>query len=104
MKKGDRVKCKGIGYPQWKDMEFTVEVVFPDNIIKLDNKIRVGASDFEVVPESIDENPQHLENFDDDLRMEGGEGCGITVWTVIVGLAVLGFFVYLVWCIYSGKP
>ena len=48
-KKGDRVRCKGVGYPHWKDRKFTVEVVFENDTIGLDNKIRVAAWDFEKI-------------------------------------------------------
>ncbi len=47
--KGDMIRCLGIGYPHWKDEEFECEVVFPDNTIGLDNKIRVASSDFEKI-------------------------------------------------------
>ena len=50
IKKGDKVRCNGIGYPHWKDREFVVEVVFKDGTIGLNNGIRVSDKDFVVIP------------------------------------------------------
>ena len=56
------VRCKGIGYPHWKDMLFVIEVVFENNTIGLHNKIRVSKDDFEY---------QHLYFITDDEIKEG---------------------------------
>lgn len=47
---GDKVRCKGIGYPQWEGEIFEVTLVFPDNkTIGILNAIRVGKEDFELI-------------------------------------------------------
>ena len=52
MKKGDQVKCLGIGYPGMKDKVFEVTVVFNDNTfgIMIDGHgIRLQCNDFVVI-------------------------------------------------------
>jgi len=46
IRKGDTVRCKGIGYPHWKGQSFMVTLVFPDNTIGIRNCIRVASKDF----------------------------------------------------------
>ena len=45
IKKGDYIKCHGIGYPHWKGHIFLCTMVFSDGTIGIDG-VRVGASDF----------------------------------------------------------
>lgn len=47
---GDKVRCKGIGYPHWKGKIFEVTLVFPDNkTIGILNAVRVWKEDFELI-------------------------------------------------------
>lgn len=48
MESEDLVICTGEGYPHWKDHIFIIDVVFDDNTIGLNNKIRVNKSDFKI--------------------------------------------------------
>jgi hypothetical protein len=43
---GDTVVCIGMGYPHWEGEIFKCDVIFNDNTIGLDNKIRVFSDDF----------------------------------------------------------
>lgn len=51
MKVGDKVRCIGIGYPQWKGEIFEITAVFDDGRIGIRGCIRVGAEDFELINE-----------------------------------------------------
>lgn len=44
----DLVICTGEGYPHWENHVFIVEVVFNDNTIGLNNKIRVNQGAFKI--------------------------------------------------------
>jgi len=61
---GSIVRCKGIGYPHWKDRNFKVEVIFPNNTIGLHNRIRVAISDFDLHKTSV-EVKAYLDEHDD---------------------------------------
>jgi len=49
IKKGDNVKCYGIGYSHWKDREFECTAVFNDGRIGINNTIKVSKKDFKKV-------------------------------------------------------
>ncbi len=46
IKKGDKIRCHGIGYPHWKGEEFECTLDFNDGTIGIKNAVRVSAKDF----------------------------------------------------------
>ena len=46
IKKGDKIKCHGIGYPHWKGEEFECTLDFKDGTIGVRNEARVSEKDF----------------------------------------------------------
>ena len=46
IKKGDKIRCYGIGYPHWKGEEFICTLDFKDGTIGVRNMIRVAEKDF----------------------------------------------------------
>ena len=49
IKKGDKIKCYGIGYPHWKNDTFECSNVFDDGTILIRDCIRVVKNDFKVI-------------------------------------------------------
>jgi hypothetical protein len=52
IKKGNLIKCLGIGYPHWKNEVFIVTADFKDGTIGILNCIRVSEKDFRVIDQS----------------------------------------------------
>ena len=46
IQKYDTIKCWGIGYPHWKGKTFECTLIFKDDTIGVDGKIRVSRNDF----------------------------------------------------------
>jgi hypothetical protein len=46
IKKGDRIKCIGNGYPHWKVLEFNCTEIFKDGSIGIENSLKVDKKDF----------------------------------------------------------
>lgn len=46
IRKGDLIKCLGIGYPHWKDQEFYCDLSFNDGTIGIMKAVRVSEKDF----------------------------------------------------------
>lgn len=49
IKKGDKIKCFGIGYPHWKNQIFECTLDFMDGTIEINNNIRVSEKDFKII-------------------------------------------------------
>jgi len=48
IKKGDKIRCYGIGYPHWKGEVFECTLVFNNGDIGIKNAIRVSSKDFRI--------------------------------------------------------
>jgi len=46
IQKGDKIRCYGISYPQWKGDKFECTANFKDKTIGIRNAIRVAKKDF----------------------------------------------------------
>ena len=49
IQKGDKIKCYGIGYPQWKGEVFECTLDFKDGTIGIRNGVRVAEKDFRII-------------------------------------------------------